>query len=267
MRKIITLIFLGVVILAAAGYLMSSSTGKTGQTEAGCTCHGTPGAGNSVINLTANPDFFAGGYVPGSSYTLTINVTGGPVGNRGGFNLKASHGTLTNPGANAKISNSEATHSNSNARSWTVDWVSPDATVSSVVFNYAGNAVNGDGTTSGDDPTKMQEKAAQKAVTPVQIQDHSVPNKFAVLQNYPNPFNANTNIAYRIDRPGEVHIGIFDINGRVVFQTKNQHQNSGLYHINWDAKNDEGFALSSGIYIYQVRFNGLSKTKKLILAR
>lgn len=59
----------------------------------------------------------------------------------------------------------------------------------------------------------------------------TTPSMFTVNQNYPNPFNPSTNIEYQIAKQGNVEIGIYDINGRLVKTLLNTTQHAGSYII------------------------------------
>ncbi len=264
MKKIITIF---VVILVFTTQLLSSSGGYTGATTTGCTCHGTLSAGNAAITISAAPDMFSSsGFAVGNTYKLNISVTGGPVGTKGGFNLKASAGSFSNPSASARLQSGEVTHSNSNVKSWTIDWTAPTTATDSVVFNFAGNAVNGDGDSGGDDPTVTARRAAYKT-TSVFDRDIFVVNSFQLLQNYPNPFNSETTIGYQIHTAGEVRLRIFDLNGREIFATIQQHGSPGNYFFTWNGTSFNGLTVASGVYTYQVTFNNLTQSRKLILLK
>lgn len=83
---------------------------------------------------------------------------------------------------------------------------------------------------------------------------------FALSQNYPNPFNGNTSIDFIAKEDGNVTIKVFDILGREVKTLINNRYKIGPYsfHLNLSA-------LASGIYIYQINFNGRLAAKKMIL--
>lgn len=263
MKKVIT--FFSILLFTTP--LLSSSGGITGRTTTGCTCHGTLSAGNSAITISASPDIFSSsGFAAGNTYKLTITVTGGPVGTKGGFNLKGSAGSFSNPSAGAKLQSGEVAHSNANAKSWTVDWTAPTTPTDSVVFNFAGNAVNGDGDSGGDDPTLTARRAAYKT-TAVIDRDILVATSFQLLQNYPNPFNAETRIGYQIQTSGEVHLKIFDLNGREIFAASQQHGSPGNYFLTWNGTSLNGAPAASGVYTYQITFNNLTQSKKLILLK
>ena len=268
MQRKLFVSFVSIFILVAATYLISNSGGKTGRTQSGCTCHGSLSAGNAAVNLTSNPDIFAGsGYAPGNTYTLSLSVTGGPTGNNGGFNLKPTVGVLSNAGSNAKIVGDEATHSNSDSRSWTIDWTAPDAAVESVTFDYVGNAVNGNFGTSGDDPTPIESKVANKQTTAVSNDDVAKLHSFEVFQNYPNPFNSETKIQYQINSAGRVQLKIYDLSGKEIFQDIRNQSQAGNYLFTWNGNTNNGLPAVSGTYIYQVVFENNIVSKKLILLK
>ena len=134
------------LVLAVPQDAFGHSGGRTGSASSGCACHGG-GANQVTPSLSGFP---ADGYVASSTYGLTIGGTGGPSGSGGGFNLDADLGSFSNPGSNAQISNGEVTHSNANARTWTVDWTAPSSGSGNVTFDLTVNFVNGNGNTGGD---------------------------------------------------------------------------------------------------------------------
>ena len=267
MNRKVMLFVLIIFLVSMVGYLISSSGGKTGRIQSGCTCHGSLSDGNSEIVLTSSPDIFlAGGYVAGNTYTLTLTVTAGPPGNKGGFNLKTTAGSLTNAGNNAKLVGDEVTHSNPSARSWSVDWTAPDASIESVTFYYTGNSVNGDFSTSGDDPTPTVTKTAQLQSTGI-YNETQLSKRFTLYQNYPNPFNSETIIGYSIYTSGIVNLQIFDITGENIYEVSQRHSSAGTFSINWKGYKSDGNSAASGVYVFQLKFNNLMETKKLILLK
>ena len=254
-------------IVAVSSYVISSSGGKTGRTQSGCTCHGELSAGNASISLTANPDIFSTGYTAGSNYTLTVALSGGPVGSNGGFDLSASAGTFSDPGQNTQIIGGEVTHSSPGARNWTVKWTAPDVSVQSVTFFFAGNATDGNGNTAGDDPTPAAQLTAQIKASSVAEGSQISPNSFEVFQSYPNPFNSTTQIKYRIDRPGTVKLTIFSLSGKAIYKSMRYHQKAGIFQVRWNGKLQNGRDAASGLYFYKLEFKGASQIRKLFLVK
>ncbi|MHB8336164.1 MAG: T9SS type A sorting domain-containing protein [Ignavibacteriaceae bacterium] len=77
---------------------------------------------------------------------------------------------------------------------------------------------------------------------------------FEVQQNYPNPFNPSTNIEFQIPKNGFVNIKVYNVLGKELATLMNEGKGQGHYSVSFDASKLD---LSSGIYFYQVTFNGL----------
>jgi hypothetical protein len=104
------------------------------------------------------------------------------------------------------------------------------------------------------------------SVGPEQIS--KIPKSFTLSQNFPNPFNPNTIIRYSLNETDNVSLNIYDINGQMVRSLiSNLIQNPGTYQINWNAKDEKGTAVTSGVYYYQIKHGSSVITKKMILLR
>ena len=94
----------------------------------------------------------------------------------------------------------------------------------------------------------------------------------ALLQNYPNPFNPETWIPYILSKDSSVTIHIYTADGQLVRTLALGHQKQGAYLFRnqaayWDGNNDEGEAVSSGVYFYQLRAADFSATRKMVIAK
>lgn len=90
------------------------------------------------------------------------------------------------------------------------------------------------------------------------------PRTAALLQNYPNPFNPVTYIRYRVARPGNVQLTIYNERGQEVAGLVDGYHNAGFYEIPWNGKTRSGAEAASGIYFYRLRVNGYIKTVKML---
>ena len=81
----------------------------------------------------------------------------------------------------------------------------------------------------------------------------------------PNPFNSATNsatqIAYHLSSPGPVHLVIYNLMGQPVRTLVNEFQTAGSYRVQWDARDQQGASLSSGIYITRLSYPGGVQTR------
>jgi hypothetical protein len=94
-----------------------------------------------------------------------------------------------------------------------------------------------------------------------------LPTEFALHNNYPNPFNPVTNILYDIPEVSEVNLEIYNVMGQRVRTLVQGTQEPGRYQIVWNATNDFGQALSSGMYIYRIQAGDFVSVKKLVLMK
>jgi len=97
----------------------------------------------------------------------------------------------------------------------------------------------------------------------------NAPNKFSLEQNYPNPFNPVTTIRYSIPsvtlsgvEGSRVQLKIYDVLGNEVATLVDEEKPVGSYEVEFSASN-----LSSGVYFYTLKVNGVSISKRMILIK
>ena len=94
-----------------------------------------------------------------------------------------------------------------------------------------------------------------------------IPDVFALHNNYPNPFNPITNIRYDIPEVSDVRIDIYNLMGQRVRTLVSKAHQPGRYNIQWNATNDMGAAVASGMYIYKIHAKDFTSVKKLLLMK
>ena len=82
--------------------------------------------------------------------------------------------------------------------------------------------------------------------------------------NVPNPFNSATQIAYHLSSPGPVRLVIYNLLGQPVRTLVDRFQAAGSYEVQWDARDQEGVSLSSGVYITRLIHPGGVLTRRLL---
>ena len=96
---------------------------------------------------------------------------------------------------------------------------------------------------------------------------------FALEQNFPNPFNSTTIIRYQIPattsitRGGRALLVIYDILGQKVKTLVDEDPLPGFHSVFWDARDDKGRKVSSGVYFYRLTVAQFLDTKKLLLLK
>ncbi len=94
----------------------------------------------------------------------------------------------------------------------------------------------------------------------------SLPQRPTLGQNFPNPFNPSTRILVSIPRDMQVRVSLFDANGRRVRLLYDEFVTAGDFHVDWDAKDDRGKPVGSGVYYYSLETQETSLTRKMVLA-
>lgn len=91
------------------------------------------------------------------------------------------------------------------------------------------------------------------------------PSEYALKQNYPNPFSSSTSISYELNKQTDVQLTIYDVLGREVKKFSVGNQNVGVHGVQWDARNNSGVKLASGVYFYTMQVGSKTITKKMVL--
>jgi hypothetical protein len=99
-----------------------------------------------------------------------------------------------------------------------------------------------------------------------------IPEVTELLQNYPNPFNPETWIPYKLSVPAEVELRIYGISGQLVRALRLGQCKPGTYTdknraVYWDGKNENGEAVSSGIYFYHLTAGKSVFVRKMVVAQ
>ena len=101
---------------------------------------------------------------------------------------------------------------------------------------------------------------------PVALQTR--PEAFALANNYPNPFNPATTIQYALPQAADVELTVYNVVGQVVRTLVAQHQSAGRYTVAWDATDDGGHSLSSGMYFYHLQAGDeFREVRKMLLLK
>ena len=98
-------------------------------------------------------------------------------------------------------------------------------------------------------------------------EDSGIPVDYYLAQNFPNPFNPTTTIKYGLPQPGDVQIIIYDILGHRVKDLIDERKSAGHHREQWDATNNTGERVSTGIYYYKIKSEHFTQIKKMILIR
>lgn len=85
---------------------------------------------------------------------------------------------------------------------------------------------------------------------------------FALSQNYPNPFNPTTTISFELPVASDIRLEVFDITGKRVETLVAERLESGAHEVVFDASH-----LPSGLYLYQLKGDGINLVKRMVLLK
>jgi hypothetical protein len=94
----------------------------------------------------------------------------------------------------------------------------------------------------------------------------SVPSHFAIGQNYPNPFNPTTTINFSLPTPTAWTLSVINVSGQVVKRYTGA-AGIGSVTVTWDATDQDGQAVATGVYFYRLDAGDFSETRKMVLMK
>lgn len=94
-----------------------------------------------------------------------------------------------------------------------------------------------------------------------------LPTNYALDQNYPNPFNPETVISFSLPSPSIVNIKIYDVLGNEIRTLIDEERSSGKHNIYWNATDNFGRRVSSGVYFYTITADKFVETKKMVFMK
>ena len=96
----------------------------------------------------------------------------------------------------------------------------------------------------------------------------TLPTAFSLADNFPNPFNPTTTIQYALPQAADVELTVYNVLSQPVRTLVAEHQSAGRYMVEWDATDDSGHRLSSGMYFYRLQVGGeFREVKKMLLLK
>jgi hypothetical protein len=91
---------------------------------------------------------------------------------------------------------------------------------------------------------------------------------YALAQNYPNPFNPTTTIQYSIAERTHVSLKVYNVAGQLVRTLVDEVVTpEAVEPIRWSGLNNQGQAVSSGVYFYKLTTKDFIQTRKMVLLK
>lgn len=246
-------------------------TGSPGETTCSA-CH-SGGTGTTVVNISATPAFTNNEYVPGTTYTVNVTVTNNSYSNFGfgceilDANSNTDAGTMTTPLTGVQFltasnGRKNAVHtspkSETGSATFSFVWTAPTGT-NNIVIYAAGNAVNGNGTNSGDavGSTSLSLSANANGIKKI--------TNSVKINVYPNP--ASDFISIQVENISEtrnVNIELWDLKGNKVAHLNASQLNVGTQNIRVFLPD----SINNGLYILKLQSaNNQTIASKMIIVK
>ncbi|MFA7330184.1 MAG: FlgD immunoglobulin-like domain containing protein [Candidatus Delongbacteria bacterium] len=99
------------------------------------------------------------------------------------------------------------------------------------------------------------------------VDDPAQPAAFRLEPNRPNPFNPETTLRFTLAQAGPVRLEIFNLAGQRVRVLQNGELPAGAHSLRFDARDESGRELGSGLYFQRLSAGGQSRTQRMLLLR
>jgi len=92
-------------------------------------------------------------------------------------------------------------------------------------------------------------------------------NGFVLESIFPNPVNSSTAIKYYQPHQADISVIVYDLKGRMVWESNINTQPAGSHLVHWSGTNNIGKEVSSGIYLIQLSAGDWLESKKVVVLR
>ena len=98
--------------------------------------------------------------------------------------------------------------------------------------------------------------------------DEATPAATPRVAAYPNPFNPKTTFRFTLPSAGAVRLDVFDVAGRrVATPLAGRNYSAGAHELAWQARDDAGRPLATGVYLYRLQAGESRSEGKLTLLK
>lgn len=229
-----------------------SPAGYTGSPGDGRDCADCHGGSSSTVSNWITSDIPAEGYTPGTTYNITVTVSGS---GKKGYEVSPQNtsgdllGTLI-AGTGSKLVGSgkyvtQSNASNSNPKVWNFQWTAPVAGTGEVTF-YGAFTVT-------EPVTKLSTLTVPEKSTIGIPENH--PGNMVI---YPNPSANNVNVSYFLLNNENVKISVYSLDGKLISVPVNEMQTEGQHNLQVNN-------LQSGIYLVVLQTSSKKSIEKIVI--
>lgn len=109
----------------------------------------------------------------------------------------------------------------------------------------------------------------QRIWGPVAVEDNAniAPLALSLHNPYPNPSTADVKLCYSLKDDALISATVYNLKGQLIRQIDNHYRNRGDYELDWNAKDDNGNAVPTGMYLLRITTPNESQYKKVLISR
>ncbi len=98
-------------------------------------------------------------------------------------------------------------------------------------------------------------------LTPILLVNHLSPS-------HPNPFNPRTTIKYNLAKSARAHLAVYDLKGSLVKTLQvGEMLAAGPHEAIWNGRDNAGQSVAGGVYLYQLKTDGYSFSRRMTLIK
>jgi hypothetical protein len=154
---------------------------------------------------------------------------------------------------------------------WSRDYGGPESDYGEMILNDAhGNFIlvgRSFSYSSGGSDIYVLNLQGDQMTDVVEVVPRELPSDIELAQNYPNPFNMTTVIEFSLARECDVTLSIYNVLGQQLREWSAEALPAGTYRYEWDGYGDGCGEAASGVYLYRLRADSFSQTKKMVLLK
>lgn len=95
----------------------------------------------------------------------------------------------------------------------------------------------------------------------------AVPRDYSLDQNFPNPFNPVTEILFGLPEKSRVTLEVFNILGQKIRTLIDNTLPAGMHSVTFDGLDSGGRELASGVYLYRLRTEKFTQSRRMVLLK
>jgi hypothetical protein len=121
--------------------------------------------------------------------------------------------------------------------------------------------------TGGDYMIRLKVIPLPRPIPGIAENDGSQKLSFGLTKTLPNPMHSSTIIEFQTPTTQKITLCIYDVTGQLIKNLVDTEVDAGIHQVTWNGIDDQGRAVASGVYFYQLQGEHDSVAGKLVVTR